>query len=146
MAGKHQIWSSNKKTRQRANRCWRRQGKVRLAAESHDAPESKPGEHGGDPKSGDLVHADELHFGTSLGELLDAVAHIPEECPVDLDQFLMLVRKWHGCSLEDFRQLRNDLPDELILECYQMFQVDPLEQFLDLPREQQVRMLSWLSK
>lgn len=28
MAGKHQIYSSNKKTRTKANRCWRRAAKI----------------------------------------------------------------------------------------------------------------------
>lgn len=150
MAGKHQIWSSNKRTRQRANRCWRRQNKERLRNEAREDP-NKIAPQGGDGlahKRGGLVHGDPKTFGLTLGDLIstarqDAAKRQEQDCTdVTADQFTHMIARWSQCTLDDFRTVMSGHPEDLLLDEFQKFELTPLEFFLTLTpqtREKWVR-------
>lgn len=154
MAGKHQVWSSNKRTRQRANRCWRRQNKERLLNEAREEPNSVAPQtaEGVAHKRGDLVHGDPGTFGLALGDLIasarDAAAdhQEQEEQAVTVDQFTRMIARWSQCTLDDFRQVMSDQPEDLLLTEYQQFELTPLDYFLALPPESREKWVAHLMR
>ena len=150
MAGKHQIWSSNKKTRRRARRCWRRQNRERLRGEAlQDEAAERPDEPSAESlKAGPLVYATQRDIGTPLGPLLEeAVEKSREddrrERAMTTREFAAMVGRWNGCSAEDFHALMPHLPAGSRDEEYHRFVAMPLDYFLSLEAQDQERFVEW---
>ncbi len=144
MAGKHQIWSSSKATRRKANRCWRRQNKLRLQAA---ALRAEPAVLSGPVdvealKRGPLVYGGDPGFGTPLGSLIAAA--VAEDKQMTVSEFAAMLHKWNECTAEQFAALLPEIRSAERAQQFQRFCATPLEYFLSLNLDQQHRMVTWL--
>lgn len=144
MAGKHQIFSSNSMTKQKAKRCWRRQAKQRLHAAGHvEAPTPQVEIVLEEQlKDGQIVYETAAQFGTDLGkELQEARTASMQEA---IRQFTPLIRKWRDCSQADFESVFKHHHATDLAYAYQRFKLMPLDFFLSLDAHQQYRFIRWL--